>query len=100
MEWKSIKDSLEGKCQDDSVSVFGRLRNIRKHKKRLFADLVDYSDQVQLIIEKSENLQTYEALSSVGKGAYISVDGVFGNDKTGNPEVKVNDLEIMANNLK
>ena len=96
MEWKSIKDSLEGKCITDSVSVFGRLRNIRKHKKRAFIDLVDYSCQVQLVIEKSENPQAYDALSSLGKGAYIYIDGIFGNDRKGNSEIRVNNLEIIA----
>ncbi len=77
MEWKSIKNSLEGRLSENSVSVFGKLKNIRKHKKRLFVDLIDYSNQVQLVIERSENPRAYEELSAVGKGAYLSVDGVL-----------------------
>lgn len=98
MEWKSIKDSLEGKYRDDSVFVFGRIRNVRKHKKRLFVDLVDYSGQVQLVIEKSEDPRTYEILSKERKGAYISAGGDLRNDRRGNPEIKTNSLEVIANN--
>ncbi len=97
MEWKSIKDSLERKCQDDYVSVLGRLRDVRKHKKRAFIDLVDYSGQIQLVIERSENPQAYGVLSSLGRGAYISADGIFVNDKKGNPEIRVHGLEVISN---
>ena len=85
MEWKSIKDSLEGKFDNDSVSVVGRLKCIRKHKHRLFVDLVDYSGQVQLVIEKSKNPQEYEDLTTAGKGTYISVGGIFANNRSGHP---------------
>ena len=97
MEWKSIKDSLEGRLSGNCVSVVGRLKNIRKHKQRLFVDLVDYSSQIQLVIEKSKNLPAYDILSTSRKGTYISIDGILSNDRNKNSEINVKNLEIVAN---
>src|SRR3989344_6309544 len=99
MEWRSIKDSLEGKCIEDSICVSGRLKKVRKHKDRLFVYLVDYSSQIQLVIERSKVPQAYHAVYRLGKGAYIRVSGVLERDNKENPEIRVGDLEIIANSF-
>jgi hypothetical protein len=47
MKWQSIKQSLEGKLRGEAVSSLGRIRGIRKHKHRVFADLTDYTGNIQ-----------------------------------------------------
>jgi len=96
MEWRSIKQSLEGRLDGDPVSTLGRIKGIRKHKNRIFADLIDYTGEVQLVVEKLESPSEYELLSRVNKGTYISLEGMYSNDTRGNPEIKTNKLEIIA----
>jgi len=96
MEWRSIKQSLEGKLKGESISVLGRVKEVRKHKERIFVDLLDYSGNIQLIIEKSKCPSEYELLAKENKGSYISADGIYENDLRGNPEVHVSKLELIA----
>ncbi len=96
MKWQSIKQSLEGKLQGESVSSLGRIKGIRKHKQRIFADLTDYSGEVQLVVEKAKQPSEYELLSKANKGSYISVDGNYENDLRGSPEINVGKLEVIA----
>lgn len=98
MEWKSIRDTFEGKSIGESIFALGRIRRVRKHKNRIFVDLVDYTSELQLVVEKSDHLDIYDAISNLGNGAYIAVRGVFGRDRMGSPELNVSCLEVMANN--
>ncbi len=93
MIWKSIKKSLEGKLDGDSVIAFGRIKEIRKHKHRIFADLIDYSGEVQLIVEKPSE---YKLISELSKGTYVSVDGVYTTNKNSNPEINLEKLDIIS----
>jgi len=97
MKWKSIRDSLKGKNNQDGISVVGRVKEIRKHKNRAFLDIVDYSCQIQLVVEKYENSSLYNSVCILRKGAYISARGLLENDRKGNLEARVNELEVIAN---
>lgn len=96
MKWQSIKQSLEGKLRGESVSSLGRIKGIRKHKNRVFADLTDYTGNIQLVVEKSNHPCEYELLCKANKGSYISVDGIYENDRRGNAEINVAGLEVIA----
>lgn len=97
MEWKSIKDSLEEEGTSNFLKLFGRVKNIRKHKDRAFVDLVDHSGQIQLVIEKSNPL-LYESATSLRKGTFVCASGSSREYQRRNLEVIVNDLEIFAEN--
>jgi len=53
MEWRNIKQSLEKRSRGDPLLILGRVKEIRKHKERVFADIIDYSGNIQLVVEKS-----------------------------------------------
>jgi len=88
--------SLEGKLPGESVFTLGRIKGVRKHKKRIFVDLIDYSGEVQLVVEKSKQPSEYELLCISNRGSYLSVGGIYGRDLLGNPEINVAGLEVIA----
>jgi asparaginyl-tRNA synthetase len=96
MKWRSIKQSFEGKLRGESVSSLGRIKGIRKHKNRVFADLTDYTGNIQLVVDKSNHPFEYDLLCKANKGSYISVNGIYENDPRGNPEINVAGLEVIA----
>lgn len=98
MEWKSIQASLENKVEGDPISTKGRIKCIRRHKEKLFIDLIDYSRKIQIVITKSSDPEVYEALSGDQKGSYIAVNGRLSNDKKGDLEIKATSLEVLAEN--
>lgn len=62
----------------------------------VFVDLVDYPCKVQLVVERSKHPSEYESLCKITKGSYIRTSGAYKNDLQGNPEIDVENLEIIA----
>jgi asparaginyl-tRNA synthetase len=96
MEWESISKKLEGKFDNDFLNILGRIKKIRLHKKIAFVDIIDYSSEVQLIIEKDKTPDLYDEISTYMVGSYISVDGNLSKSKNGKSDLIVSDLEILA----
>lgn len=92
--WKSIDETLAG--NQDTIVVLGRVKSVRKHKNRVFIDLVDYSSHVQLVIEKAQNTEIFERASKQRPGAYISAEGKRESGVNKTQELRVKSLEVLG----
>ena len=70
---------------DESVTVSGRVLRIRDYGGVLFAQLRDWSGEVQLLLDNSllENGTTADFTHAIDLGDLIEVSGSMGRSKTG-----------------
>ncbi|MBN2566704.1 hypothetical protein JXB02_01305 [Candidatus Woesearchaeota archaeon] len=96
MKWMTLDESLEGKTRGAAIVAYGRIREVRKHKNRLFVDIADHRRHIQLVVERPLHPNLYEGLAAAGKGAFVSVEGTLGADRQRNPEIIAERVDVLA----
>ncbi len=96
MNWTSIEDTLTDLRQGESLSLHGRIKEIRSHKHRKFVDLVDDTTHIQVVVERETCPELFHQLSDLGRGSYLQVSGILSQDSRGNPEVTADHFDVLA----
>lgn len=78
----------------------GRIVSMRAHGKTTFAHLADASGRVQLYFRRDDIGDVYERLSFLDIGDLIGVAGVVFRTRSGEPTIRVAELEILAKSLR
>lgn len=97
-------DSFVGKQEQ----IAGRIRSVRSHGKVSFVDIEDYSGRIQLII-KSENISSsdykknqlsYNDLSLIDVGDFISALGEAVKSTTGENSIEVRQITFLGKSVR
>ncbi|MGI0141232.1 MAG: lysine--tRNA ligase [Candidatus Micrarchaeales archaeon] len=90
-----------GKFEGKTVSVAGRLTGMREMGKLYFADLLDGSGKIQLII-KTEDLDksSSETVKLTDIGDIVGIEGKVSKSKRGEISVEVSSVEMLAKSLR
>lgn len=86
----------------DTVSVAGRVLRIRDYGGVLFADLRDWSGEVQLLFDDSllAEGRTADFTSAIDLGDLIEVTGTMGASRTGTPSLLVTRWRLIGKCLR
>ena len=87
-------DKFEGK----SLSLTGRLMAMRSHGKIAFADLIDQTGKVQLLLRTSQF--DFPDLSLLDVGDFVEASGVVSKTKTGAVSLDVKHLKLLTKSLR
>ncbi|AKB22908.1 lysine--tRNA ligase [Methanosarcina sp. WH1] len=84
-----------------SVQTAGRLYNIRKHGKMIFADLGDQTGRIQVLVRKGnlpdEEFEIFKNL--VDSGDIIGVQGEIFRTKRGEDSISVSEFVLLSKSL-
>ena len=84
-----------------SVRTAGRLYNIRKHGKMIFADIGDQTGRIQVLVRKGnlpdEEFETFKNL--VDSGDIIGVQGEIFRTKRGEDSISVSEFILLSKSL-
>lgn len=90
----SISISSARSKSGETVSVAGRLWRLREHGNIVFADLRDYSGQIQLLFQKKD------LLSLLDVGDFIEARGAVIKTQAGETTVDVASWQILSKSLR
>jgi lysyl-tRNA synthetase class 2 len=87
---------------DVTVSVAGRVLRMRDYGGVLFAQLRDWSGEVQLLFDNSRMMQgsTADVTSAIDLGDLIEVTGTMGASRTGTPSLLVDHWRLIGKCLR
>ncbi len=90
-------DALQGQ----TVRVAGRLTAFREHGKLTFADLLDGSGRIQLMVRKDKvGDEAYGLFGELDTGDFIGAEGALIKTRTGEVTVEVHQFQILAKALR
>ena len=93
--------ALAARPVGESVRAAGRFATRREHGKSLFADLRDSSGKIQLYAkEDALGAGRFAFLASLDIGDWIGVAGELFQTKTGEPTIKVSEVQLLAKSLR
>ncbi|WP_410508801.1 lysine--tRNA ligase [Methanosarcina hadiensis] len=83
------------------VRTAGRLYNIRKHGKMIFADLGDQAGRIQILVRKGnlpdEEFETFKNL--VDSGDIVGIQGSLFRTKRGENSISVSEFSLLSKSL-
>ncbi|MFN4180787.1 MAG: amino acid--tRNA ligase-related protein, partial [Armatimonadota bacterium] len=95
-----IVSSFES-LQGQTVRVAGRLTAFRSHGKLTFADLVDSSGRIQLMVRiNTVGEEAYQQFGELDTGDIIGVEGIVTKTRTGEVTVEVFKFWLLAKALR
>jgi lysyl-tRNA synthetase class 2 len=94
----NIVDARE--LMESEVQVAGRIMSIRSHGGISFADLKDYTSNIQLLFQKKILEERYNLLKLVDIGDFIVVNGKVSKTRAGEISVFVSDLQILTKSIR
>lgn len=94
----SISDALTKIGED--VSVAGRLTKLRDHGQLTFADLRDWSGQIQLLFQSKTLVEKYQLLKLFDTGDFLGVGGRIIKTQSGQTTVEVNYFELLSKSIR
>ena len=90
-------DELEGK----TVSVAGRLMNIRRMGKASFAHIQDSVSRIQLYISKNDiGDESYDMFKLLDIGDIVGVEGIVMKTRTEETTIKAMSLSLLTKNIR
>ena len=97
----SIAQAIEA-ADDDTVTVAGRVLRIRDYGGVLFAQLRDWSGEVQLLLDNSllEKDFTADFTGALDLGDLIEVTGTMGRSRTGTRSLMVREWRLIGKCLR
>ena len=86
----------------DTVTVSGRVLRLRDYGAVLFADLRDWSAEVQLLLDNSKLSQgsTADFTKAIDLGDLVEVTGTMGASKSGTPSLLVTSWRLIGKCLR
>jgi lysyl-tRNA synthetase, class II len=86
---------------ETSITMAGRLLNIRVMGKASFAHFVDGSGKIQMYISKNDvGEETYNLFKLLDLGDIIGVTGVLMETRVGEKTIKAKSLELLSKNVR
>jgi len=95
MDIDYIEDIKSNGRLGEAYPVEGRISSVRNHGRVAFLDVVDGSGKIQLVVEKEKNMDSFDDISSIPVGSYISAEGILTNHNC-NMEINANSVETLA----
>jgi lysyl-tRNA synthetase, class II len=97
----SVAQAIEA-ADDDTVTVAGRVLRIRDYGGVLFAQLRDWSGEVQLLLDNSllEKGFTADFTGALDLGDLIEVTGTMGRSRTGTRSLMVREWRLIGKCLR
>ncbi|MET0473534.1 MAG: bifunctional lysylphosphatidylglycerol synthetase/lysine--tRNA ligase LysX [Mycobacterium sp.] len=97
----TVAKALEATVED-VVTVSGRVLRIRDYGSVLFADLRDWSAEVQLLLDNSQLIEgsTADFTKAIDLGDLIEVTGHLGASKSGTPSLLVDSWRLIGKCLR
>ena len=89
-------------ADDETVTVAGRVLRLRDYGAVLFAELRDWSGEVQLLLDNSRlhDGSTADFTMAIDLGDLIEVTGAMGHSKSGTPSLMVDDWRMIGKCLR
>ncbi|MBV8930415.1 MAG: bifunctional lysylphosphatidylglycerol synthetase/lysine--tRNA ligase LysX, partial [Mycobacteriaceae bacterium] len=91
-------------CEDDqtTVTVAGRILRVRDYGGVLFADVRDWSAEMQLLLDNSalESACTADFTATIDLGDLVEVTGLMGHSKSGTRSLMVRDWRLIGKCLR
>lgn len=100
LDGKHISISIALSSMGDEVLVAGRIMSIRSHGGVSFADLKDYSGNMQLFFQKKVLGEKYNLLKLIDSSDFIAVSGGVMKTVAGETSVLVSDLQILTKSIR
>jgi lysyl-tRNA synthetase class 2 len=83
------------------VTTAGRIKAWRAHGKVVFADIVDQSGQIQLLLHAATLGETrFKLLASIDPGDFLGVTGEVATTRTGEITIQVKEFEFLGKALR
>src|SRR5213595_59138 len=96
-----IEHAREKFAEGASFRIAGRISAHRDMGKSHFVDLKDASGRMQIYLQAKElGAQAMEIFKLLDLGDFIGVEGTCFTTKTGEPTLKVHELELLAKSLR
>src|SRR5436189_2767413 len=96
-----IAHAREKFAEGASFRIAGRISAHRDMGKSHFVDLKDASGRMQIYLQAKElGAQAMEVFKLLDLGDFIGVEGTCFTTKTGEPTLKVHELELLAKSLR
>ena len=97
---KTILDNYD-ELEEKTVSVAGRLMNIRRMGKASFTHLQDAEGRIQLYISKNDiGEESYAMFKLLDIGDIIGIEGIVMKTRTGETTVKATSLTLLTKNIR
>ncbi|MBM3666289.1 MAG: lysine--tRNA ligase [Actinobacteria bacterium] len=94
-------DLPAGKGTGETVRVAGRLMLIRRHGGLIFAELHDWTGEVQLMVSRDEvGTQAHDEFKHFDLGDWVGVEGEVVTSEHGELSVRVHKLELLSKALR
>jgi lysyl-tRNA synthetase class 2 len=98
---KHSKIETGTKLVNQSVSIAGRVRSIRKHGKLIFSHIDDYSGRIQVCLEYGTiGKKLFDFLDNVNTGDFIGIHGYIVKTMKGELSVWANKMEFLTKSLR
>ena len=96
-----IAHAREKFAEGASFRIAGRISAHRDMGKSHFVDLKDASGRMQIYLQAKElGAEAMEIFKLLDLGDFIGVEGTCFTTKTGEPTLKVHELELLAKSLR
>lgn len=96
-----IKELTDNFAEGKTVNLAGRIMACREHGKAKFYDLKDSTGKIQLYVKSDiVGAETFELSSNIDIGDFIGVGGETFKTRTGEPSLKVTNIEILSKSLR
>ncbi|MBI5332518.1 MAG: lysine--tRNA ligase [Candidatus Aenigmarchaeota archaeon] len=84
----------------ETISIAGRIRSIRKHGKIIFCHIEDFSERIQLAIEKNTVGGRFDLFELLNTGDFIASHGHATKTKKGELTLWIDSFELLSKSLR
>ncbi len=90
-----------GQCNQEQISVAGRLMALRKHGKAIFGNLEDLSGKIQIYIKESEvGKEPFDLFGKIDVGDILGVTGLIFRTRTGEITILVKEFVLLCKSVR
>lgn len=95
-----VKNQKELISLNKKVVTAGRIVALRGHGKMVFADLVDQSGKIQLVLKADTLAKDFELVSLLDLGDFVEAAGIVFVTEAGETSIQVSNLKILTKSLR
>jgi len=95
------KDLQIGECDQEKVSIAGRLMALRTHGKAIFANIEDISGRIQIYIKSNKiGENAFRLFTKIGIGDILGVSGLIFKTRTGEITIFVEEFILLCKSVR
>ena len=90
-----------GECNQEEISIAGRLMALRRHGKAIFGNIEDISGKIQIYIKSNEiGEREFEIFGKVDIGDILGITGLVFKTRTGEVTILVKKFTLLCKSIR